>query len=222
MRFIPADDVSVSIFTAFSFFMFFIIWSALSKTSRQGMLLGAVVAFLVFFYSIVEIGMVARHILPLAPLLFAIIFLGVILFSFSKFGLEVGTAFSLTTLIGIQSFRLPLELILHHWAGLGTIPETMTWTGQNWDVITGVVSLFAIPFIKKSRKVAWGVQLIGFVLLLNVVRVVVMSSPFPFAWQLENPLQLILHFPYALIGPLFVGTALAAHMITFRMLLRKV
>lgn len=106
--------------------------------------------------------------------------------------------FSLTSFVGFQVFRLPLELLLHHWANHGTI-----------------------PWVSRFRWIAWSTQLVGLALLINVVRVVVMSSPFPFSWQLENPLQLVMYFPYALIGPLFVGVALAGHLLTFRKLLHK-
>ena len=53
--------------------------------------------------------------------------------------------------------------------------------------------------------------MIGFALLANVARVVVMSSPLPFAWGVEPPLQLGMHLPYALIVPICVGGALAGH-----------
>jgi hypothetical protein len=145
-----------------------------------------------------------------------------LLICFSKLGANISNGFSLAFLIGLQAFRLPLELILHHWADLGTVPETMTWTGQNLDIITGIISLLTIPFLNKSKILAWGVQLIGFVLLLNVLRVVVMSSPLPFSWKLEKPLLLIAYFPFALIAPLFVGTALTFHLLAFRKLIKKV
>ncbi len=68
---------------------------------------------------------------------------------------------------------------------------------------------------------AWIAQLVGVVLLANVMRVVVMSSPLPFAWQVEPPLRLIEELPYALIGPLFVAPAVAAHVIAIRQLSRR-
>ena len=39
--------------------------------------------------------------------------------------------------LAFQGFRLPLELVLHSWVRQGVIPETMTWTGSNWDVFIG-------------------------------------------------------------------------------------
>lgn len=162
-----------------------------------------------------------NHFIPAGPILFLSVFTGSIYLAFSKVGTQISDTFSLKFLIGLQAFRFPLELILHHWAETNTIPETMTWTGQNWDVATGVMALLALPFLNKSQKLAWFVQTVGFCLLFNVLRVVMFSSPLPFAWPLQNPLQLIGYLPYALIGPLFVGVALTFHLISFRKLLRR-
>jgi hypothetical protein len=49
----------------------------------------------------------------------------------------------------------------------------------------------------------------GFLLLLNVMRLAIMSSPH---------LQLMMHLPYAWIGSVCVTGALAGHLILFRKL----
>lgn len=127
----------------------------------------------------------------------------------------------LTVLIGFQGFRLPLELILHRWATIGTVPETMTWTGQNFDVISAAVALVTAPLVSKWPCLAWIPSIIGLGLLLNVMRVVVLSSPLPFSWQLHNQLQLIMYLPYALIVPLCVAPALIGHLVVVSYLLRR-
>ncbi len=125
-------------------------------------------------------------------------------------------------LVGFQAFRLPLELVLHEWAAQGTIPETMTWTGQNWDIITGIVALVAAFLAGRSRVVAWFANVVGIVLLGSVFRVVVMSSPLPFAWPgVEPRLLLAFHLPYALIVPVCVGGAVFGHVVLTRALLRR-
>jgi putative effector of murein hydrolase len=53
----------------------------------------------------------------------------------------------------------------------------------------------------------------------NVMRVAVMSSPLPFAWQVSPPLRLIFQLPFAFIVPVCVGGALAGHIILTRALL---
>jgi hypothetical protein len=221
MAFHPADPISLAAFSVFAAVMFVIIVSAVRRTGyRSKKFVVCFVGYLFLFCGVVASGLPARFAIPFIPLLFLSIIVGAIAFAFSRYGQTVAQDFSLVALIGFQSFRLPLELILHHWADIGTVPATMTWTGQNWDILAGVLSLLGIPFVNKSKGVAWAIQVIGFLLLMNVIRVVILSSPFPFAWQLENPIQLVAYLPYALIGPLFVGAALAGHLVTFRKLLR--
>ena len=66
------------------------------------------------------------HVLPIIPLIFIGNFAVGVWLAFSISGKRIAKTFSLPVLIGFQSFRFPLELILHHWANIGTIPATMT------------------------------------------------------------------------------------------------
>lgn len=124
-------------------------------------------------------------------------------------------------LVGFQSFRLPLELVLHDWAAQGTIPDSMTWTGANLDVLSGVVALLAAPLADRSQTAAWIANGIGGLLLFNVMRVALLSAPVPFGWHLERPLMVAFHLPYALIAPVCVGGALIGHIVLTRALLRR-
>ena len=67
---------------------------------------------------------------------------------------------------------------------------------------------------------AWVANLVGFALLLNVMRVAVLAAPVPFGWGQQPPLLLAFHLPYALIGPVCVGGALFGHIVLTRALLR--
>jgi len=94
----------------------------------------------------------------------------------------------------------------------------MTWSGQNWDIVSGVGALIAAPLAKHNRGIAWAANLGGALLLLNVMRVALFSSPVPFGWGVTPPLQLAFHLPYALIGPVCVGGALLGHIVLTRAL----
>lgn len=219
MIFFPADRLSLILFVIFSGLMLASLVFALQKAKAALKYERGLALYLIAFSAIVGSGLALKYIVPVAPILFlSVIFLAILLGA-SSAGRAIAFTFSLPMLVGFQAFRLPLEIILHHWAEIRTVPETMTWTGQNWDIITGIVSLLACPFVGKSRVLAWATQIIGIALLINVIRVVILSSPLPFAWPLENPLQLIFYLPYALIGPLFVGMAIFGHWVTVRKLL---
>jgi len=139
----------------------------------------------------------------------------------SPIGRRIALGISLPALVGFQAFRLPLELVLHAWVRAGVIPETMTWTGRNFDIVSGILALVAAPLVNRFRGVGWLFNVVGFVLLLNVMRVSLLSLPLPFAWKVDPPLQLVFHLPFALIAPVCVAGALAGHIILTRALLMK-
>ena len=127
----------------------------------------------------------------------------------------------LPALVAFQGFRLPLELVLHSWVAQGVIPATMTWSGRNWDIITGLVALIAAPFCRRSIVWPWIANGVGLVLLANVMRVAILSSPVSFGWPVLPKLELIYHVPYALIIPVCIGGALIGHIALTRALLRR-
>jgi hypothetical protein len=190
--------------------------SALKKTVLVALSLGL---WLGILSAVVGYGILEKLPLRGLPFFFGIIFIVSIAAGLSSLAGRMAGTLSLAALVGFQIFRLPLELVLHHWANGGTIPTTMTWTGQNWDIVSGIVALCAAFFADRRRGIAWGANLVGIVLLLNVIRVAIMSSPLPIGWNVTPPLLLALHLPYALIGPVCVGGALAGHIVLTRALL---
>ena len=155
---------------------------------------------------------------PRLMILFVFVNLCCLGFGLSPLGRKLAHGISIQTLIGFQIFRLPLEIVLHSWVDQGVIPMTMTWNGSNWDVVSGVMATAAFLLWRKIPSLIWIANGVGFVLLLNVMRVAVMSSPLPFAWDVQPPLQLAFHLPYVWIVPVCVGGALAGHVILTRAL----
>jgi hypothetical protein len=173
------------------------------------------------FTAIIKSGVVAAQPMPRLMILFAAVNIVSITLALSPIGGWLATGLTPGLLVFFHSFRLPLEVILHQWAKAGTIPVTMTWSGSNFDIITGILALLLAPFATRFRGLAWTFNIVGLLLLINVIRVAILSSPLPFAWPVDPPLLLALHLPYALIAPVCVGGALAAHLILFRALLHK-
>lgn len=160
------------------------------------------------------------HMLPAAPLFILALNIVAFYFAFGKLGLKLSTL-PIWWLAIFQSFRLPLEFVLHQWSQSGTVPVEMTWSGQNFDVITGATSLlFFISFFRQT-VFFWIFNILGFGLLINVVRVAIMSAPFPFSWNLEKPLLLLFYLPYTFIISICVWSALVGHLLLTRALLNK-
>jgi hypothetical protein len=163
-------------------------------------------------------GVLEKKFLPWGPLFMGVTVVVPIVLGSSKKGRRMMEHLSIPTLVGFQSFRLPLEIVLHSWYRSGTIPKSMTWEGSNWDVLTGVLAICCLPFVGRRLWLAWAFNVIGILLLLNVVRVAVMSSPVPFGWNVEPPLELIVQLPYAFIVPVCVGGAFLGHVLLTRKL----
>jgi hypothetical protein len=180
--------------------------------------LATTTAYCVLIAVIVNSGWLDRYFIPLGPLFlgFTVLFAAVI--GLTPLGRNLSAGIPIGCLVGFQSFRLPLEIVLHDWASTKTIPETMTWTGSNWDILTGIAALLMCGVGAKKRWLAWSFNLLGIVLLVNVARVAVFSSPVSFGWQVDPPLELILHLPYAYIVPICVGGAALGHVLLTRRL----
>lgn len=150
--------------------------------------------------------------------------LGAIALALSPVGGRMATL-PLAWLVGFHAFRLPLEIVLHRWFEEGTLPVQMTWSGQNPDVLTGILALGLGLWGARAelpRIAAWTFELVGLGLLLNVMRVAVLSAPTPLrAFADEPPLLLAWHLPYGWIVPLCVSAALFGHLVLARRLLGR-
>jgi hypothetical protein len=226
--FTPASPGSVAAFLAVVVFVsaaipvaaFFGYRSAPGGGRREAALTAAgLIAWILVVCVAVGSGAMERLPLQGLPFFFGAVLISGVWAGLSPLGGRIAANVPLVALVGFHAFRLPLELVLHSWAGQGTIPETMTWDGQNWDIISGAVAIIVAPFAIRSRALAWGANIVGAVLLLNVIRVALLSSPIPIGWGQQPPLLLALHLPYALIAPVCVAGALAGHIVLTRALL---
>jgi hypothetical protein len=190
-----------------------------AAAATRRFLLGAA-AWLAAFSALFASGAILTRPFPLLPITFALMNLAALTYGCSRAGKQLALGLPIPALVAFQGFRLPLELVLHSWGTQGVIPMSMTWEGENLDVITGVVALVAAPFAARPA-IAWGANLVGIVLLANVARVALMSSPLPFAWPVEPKLLLVGYLPYGLIAPVCVAGALAGHVVLTRRLLHR-
>ena len=140
--------------------------------------------------------------------------------AFSPIGKRLATGVPIAALVAFHGFRLPLELVLHAWAEQGTVPVDISYTGQNFDIVIGVLALLLAPF---ARRVPWLVlafDVLGLVLLANIVRIVLrttVGSPF-FVEQGQVPLELAMHVPMTWIVTVCVMGAVAGHLVIARWL----
>jgi hypothetical protein len=132
----------------------------------------------------------------------------------------------LWALVGFHAFRLPLEWLMHEAYLQGLMPVQMSWSGQNFDVVTGasavVVAALAARGVGGTRLVlAW--NLLGSLLLANIMAVAVASTPMihAFGTAPERVNTFVAYPPYTTLPTVMVVLALAGHLILFRRLLGK-
>jgi hypothetical protein len=145
--------------------------------------------------------------------------------AFSSFGSRLVTDVPLSWLVGFQAFRAPLEWWLHRIYTEGIIPVQLTYEGRNFDIITGVTALVVAGLLAsgvRSRAMVIGWNLLGFVLLFNIVIVSILSTPVPFRYFMNDPPNLVAStFPYVWLPTFLVQAALFGHLLVFRAIRRS-
>jgi len=113
-------------------------------------------------------------------------------------------------LIALQTFRLPVELVLWRMCAAGVIPARMTFEGRNFDILVGLTAIPIALFAARRPRLAlaWHVASLG--LLVNVVSIAVASAP-----------HIVGTFPFIWLPAFLVPVALLAHIGGIREVLRR-
>ena len=162
---------------------------------------------------------------PFMLVVVSIVVLGAVI-ARSSIGDRLSRGLPLASLVGLQAFRLPLELLMHQTARAGVMPEQMTYSGRNFDIITGITAVLLAIWLRAGRPtrslvVGWNVM--GLLLLANIVTVAALSTP-QFAAFGSTPDRLntfVTRAPYVLLPAVMVLAAWAGHLIVFRALARR-
>jgi hypothetical protein len=100
----------------------------------------------------------------------------------------------------------------------------MSFTGRNFDIVTGTTALLlAVAMVATRGRVplrliaAW--NLMGALLLANVLVIALLSAPTPFRVFMNEPANTwITHAPWVWLPAVFVPAAIAGHILVFRRL----
>lgn len=143
----------------------------------------------------------------------------VIAVAFSKKGSQLIKAVPPYWLVGMQSFRILVEILLWRTFLLNLIPIQMTFEGYNFDGLSGVLAIaFALILRKKwSSFFALVYNIIGIGLLINILVIAVLSMPTPFRYFMnEPPNTLIAEFPFIYLPAVLVVIAYSLHIFSLR------
>jgi hypothetical protein len=156
---------------------------------------------------------------PFAVLVAAIAVLGVVI-AWSPVGARL-VRWPLALLVGVQAFRFPLELVMHRAYLEGIMPVQMSYSGRNFDILTGVgaavlgVALARWP-VPRWVVLAWNVG--GLLLLVNVVTVAILSTPLVRAFGDDRLNTFVTYPPFVWLPAVLVLAAWAGHLLIFRKL----
>lgn len=144
--------------------------------------------------------------------------------AFSGVGRRLATGLPLAVLVGLQAFRLPLELAMHRAYTEGLMPIQMTYTGRNLDILSGIGALLLAPLVARGRApraLVWAWNVAGTLLLANILVVSMLSAPTPMRVFMNEPANVwITRAPFVWLPAVMVLTAIYGHAVIFRALLR--
>ena len=144
-----------------------------------------------------------------------------VIFSRSKPAAAIAQRTCWPVLIATQAFRLPLELTMHHAASTGVMPVQMSYSGLNFDILTGLSAIVlsaALAFGRAGRTAIRIWNILGFLLLVNVVAIAIASLPLFHAFGPEKLNTWVTYPPFIWLPGLLVPAALLGHLLVWRKL----
>jgi hypothetical protein len=154
---------------------------------------------------------------------FVFIPLGVVIVSlilaFGGVGTRLARYLPLWTLVAIQSFRLPLELAMHVLYERGIMPMQMSYSGRNFDIVTGATAIVLAILVRTGyagRRLVAAWNVLGLALLINVVAVAMASTPLFKYFGEEGVVTFVAYPPFVWLPAVMVVAALAGHLVIFR------
>lgn len=179
-------------------------------------------AVLIFFAWQVVIGLLSFfEVFKEKPLLFPLAIIATTLLSILVFKIISIKELNTRYLIGIHIVRIPVELCLYQLFIKGQIPEIMTFTGWNFDILIGLSALVILiyQFVKKNLArqyfLFWNV--IGLLFLSVIVIIAILSSPLPIQqFAFEQPNIALLEFPYSFLPTCIVPIVFISHFLLIK------
>jgi len=142
----------------------------------------------------------------------------------SRIGRDVAALTPLAWLVGFHAFRLPLELVMHEAALEGTMPVQMTFSGLNFDIVTGTSAIIVALLASRGYAPRWLLvswNALGSLLLLAIMSIAVASLPLFRAFG-DEPARVntwVAYFPFVWLPAGLVAAALFGHVVLWRRLL---
>jgi hypothetical protein len=126
----------------------------------------------------------------------------------------------------LHIIRIPVEIVLLFLFLNKAIPKIMTFEGQNFDILSGLLSPVVYYFVFVKRK--WGRtallvwNFLSLALLVNIVTIAVLALPYPIQQlAFDQPNRGLLYFPFVLLPAVVVPLVLFSHLASIRLLVSR-
>lgn len=185
---------------------------------------GFVVLYLALPALLATTGQLDRYDPMPAPALVMVLLLTLVTIRFatSTAGARVGSSVGIAALVGFQVFRIPVEWLLYRLSVEQVIPEVMTYSGRNFDIVSGIGGGLLGIWLLRGSAPGWVLRLWNYMslaLLANIVIVAILSTPVPFRVFTDGPPNLLPStFPFVWLPTFLVQLALLGHLLLFRTL----
>lgn len=159
---------------------------------------------------------------PTMMVVFALLTILSVGLGLSPVGRRLAAGLPLAVLVGVQGFRLPLELMMHRAYDYGLMPRVMSYSGLNFDIVTGttaiiVAVLLALGRVGPRTVRAWNVM--GTLLLINIIVIALLAAPTPWRVFREPPANVwVTTAPYIWLPAVMVAFAILGHLLIYRAL----
>jgi hypothetical protein len=131
---------------------------------------------------------------------------------------------SMESLVAMQIFRLPLEILMLRAAYLGIMPIEFSMQGYNLDVLTGLGALLISAYCAWTwglpLRAIWLWNALGIGCLIAIAVLAALTSPnvHAFGRDAQHINSWVLYFPYSLLPTLLVTYAVFGHVLLTRKL----
>jgi hypothetical protein len=139
----------------------------------------------------------------------------------SRWGTVLLRGLPLWALVGYQVFRLPLELVMHRAYEEGLLPQQMTYSGRNFDIVSGITAGLLGAWLLWRPAPRWVIaawNALGLALLVNVVTIAILSTPVFAAFGPDRLNTLVTYPPFVWLPAVLVVAAFAGHVLVWRWL----
>jgi hypothetical protein len=136
----------------------------------------------------------------------------------SNIGARVAAAIPLWLILGFESFRIGVELLMHRLWEDGLVPKLLTYAGGNVDMFVGLSAPVIAWIATRGRlglRLAMGWNVLGLLSLANVAASSVLTGPLKLI-STEVPNVAMWIFPYTFIPGFLAPLAVTFHVLAIR------